>query len=190
MEEQNRREREREREYWFQDSLLSHVACFLQREARGSVTFKIVPSYRSAPPPCEVRQHPSRFIHTYARPSDLYPFLKHVHSLSSDSPHVDATTTDWQIYIFLSSFHNSLPIAVQFSPSKKKEKKVFHNLPSFWPLFKMRQSMRVGRVSLWNSLSLLWFALSFSKAIFQSQERVKRRMKLFHVIFEYVIVVP
>lgn len=26
----------------------------LQREARGSVTFKIVPSYRSAPPPCEV----------------------------------------------------------------------------------------------------------------------------------------
>ncbi|XP_063869137.1 peripheral plasma membrane protein CASK-like isoform X10 [Scylla paramamosain] len=25
----------------------------LQREARGSVTFKIVPSYRSAPPPCE-----------------------------------------------------------------------------------------------------------------------------------------
>lgn len=25
-----------------------------QREARGSVTFKIVPSYRSAPPPCEV----------------------------------------------------------------------------------------------------------------------------------------
>ncbi|EFX82008.1 hypothetical protein DAPPUDRAFT_317092 [Daphnia pulex] len=25
------------------------------REARGSVTFKIVPSYRSAPPPCEVR---------------------------------------------------------------------------------------------------------------------------------------
>ncbi|KAL1464591.1 hypothetical protein WDU94_004221 [Cyamophila willieti] len=24
------------------------------REARGSVTFKIVPSYRSAPPPCEV----------------------------------------------------------------------------------------------------------------------------------------
>ncbi|XP_064103843.1 peripheral plasma membrane protein CASK-like isoform X7 [Macrobrachium nipponense] len=25
-----------------------------QREARGSVTFKIVPSYRSAPPPCEI----------------------------------------------------------------------------------------------------------------------------------------
>lgn len=25
-----------------------------QRDARGSVTFKIVPSYRSAPPPCEV----------------------------------------------------------------------------------------------------------------------------------------
>ncbi|KAE8736601.1 hypothetical protein FOCC_FOCC017944 [Frankliniella occidentalis] len=25
------------------------------REARGSVTFKIVPSYRSAPPPCEVQ---------------------------------------------------------------------------------------------------------------------------------------
>ncbi|KAJ9583672.1 hypothetical protein L9F63_021982, partial [Diploptera punctata] len=24
------------------------------REARGSVTFKIVPSYRSAPPPCEL----------------------------------------------------------------------------------------------------------------------------------------
>jgi len=44
------------------------------REARGSVTFKIVPSFRSAPPSCEV--HPSRFIHNYARPSDLYPFLK------------------------------------------------------------------------------------------------------------------
>lgn len=25
-----------------------------QRDARGSITFKIVPSYRSAPPPCEV----------------------------------------------------------------------------------------------------------------------------------------
>ena len=24
------------------------------REARGSVTFKIVPSYRSAPPPCDI----------------------------------------------------------------------------------------------------------------------------------------
>jgi len=43
------------------------------REARGSVTFKIVPSYRSAPPPCEV--HLSRYVHVYARPSDLYPFL-------------------------------------------------------------------------------------------------------------------
>jgi hypothetical protein len=84
------------------------------------------------------------------------------------------------LFLLQSSFH----------PQNKKKKKVFHNLPSFWPLFKMRQSMRVGRVSLWNSLSLLWFALSFSKAIFQSQERVKRRMKLFHVIFEYVIVVP
>lgn len=29
-----------------------------QREARGSVTFKIVPSYRSAPPPCEVQVSP------------------------------------------------------------------------------------------------------------------------------------
>lgn len=27
-----------------------------QRDARGSITFKIVPSYRSAPPPCEVIQ--------------------------------------------------------------------------------------------------------------------------------------
>uniref|UniRef100_A0A0A9WSH7 Peripheral plasma membrane protein CASK n=1 Tax=Lygus hesperus TaxID=30085 RepID=A0A0A9WSH7_LYGHE len=36
------------------------------REARGSVTFKIVPSYRSAPPPCEVQ----------VRPSTLYPCLK------------------------------------------------------------------------------------------------------------------
>ena len=26
----------------------------LLREARGSVTFKIVPSYRSAPPPCDI----------------------------------------------------------------------------------------------------------------------------------------
>jgi len=31
----------------------------LQREARGSVTFKIVPSYRSAPPPCEVQVRPN-----------------------------------------------------------------------------------------------------------------------------------
>nr|XP_053647239.1 peripheral plasma membrane protein CASK-like [Cherax quadricarinatus] len=46
------------------------------REARGSVTFKIVPSYRSAPPPCEVR-------HTYTCPylpittprSSLNPYL-------------------------------------------------------------------------------------------------------------------
>lgn len=30
------------------------IIYILQREARGSVTFKIVPSYRSAPPPCEV----------------------------------------------------------------------------------------------------------------------------------------
>ncbi|EFN80223.1 Calcium/calmodulin-dependent protein kinase [Harpegnathos saltator] len=29
------------------------------REARGSVTFKIVPSYRSAPPPCEVQVRPN-----------------------------------------------------------------------------------------------------------------------------------
>jgi calcium/calmodulin-dependent serine protein kinase len=26
-----------------------------QRDARGSITFKIVPSYRSQPPPCDVR---------------------------------------------------------------------------------------------------------------------------------------
>jgi hypothetical protein len=32
----------------------------LQREARGSVTFKIVPSYRSAPPPCEVQVSPKK----------------------------------------------------------------------------------------------------------------------------------
>ncbi|KAL1123189.1 hypothetical protein AAG570_002276, partial [Ranatra chinensis] len=36
------------------------------REARGSVTFKIVPSYRSAPPPCEVQMNPC----------SIYPFLK------------------------------------------------------------------------------------------------------------------
>lgn len=39
-------------------SLSLHLAFPLfsgrQRDARGSVTFKIVPSYRSAPPPCEV----------------------------------------------------------------------------------------------------------------------------------------
>lgn len=32
----------------------NHLFIYPQREARGSVTFKIVPSYRSAPPPCEV----------------------------------------------------------------------------------------------------------------------------------------
>uniref|UniRef100_A0A2S2R9L7 Peripheral plasma membrane protein CASK n=1 Tax=Sipha flava TaxID=143950 RepID=A0A2S2R9L7_9HEMI len=37
----------------------------LLREARGSVTFKIVPSYRSAPPPCEVQ----------VSPCELYPVL-------------------------------------------------------------------------------------------------------------------
>lgn len=36
----------------------------LQREARGSVTFKIVPSYRSAPPPCEVQVSPKTQIHS------------------------------------------------------------------------------------------------------------------------------
>ena len=28
---------------------------YFQRDARGSITFKIVPSYRSQPPPCDVR---------------------------------------------------------------------------------------------------------------------------------------
>jgi hypothetical protein len=144
MEEQNRREREREREYWFQDSLLSHVACFLQREARGSVTFKIVPSYRSAPPPCEVRQHPSRFIHTYARPSDLYPFLKHIHSLPSSNSNVDQTTdwlTDWQTDIFF-------PL-------------LFSKFFFLWSLFEMRQSMRVGSLSMHLSLSFVNFQRHF-----------------------------
>lgn len=31
------------------------VFFFLQRDARGSITFKIIPSYRSQPPPCDVR---------------------------------------------------------------------------------------------------------------------------------------
>lgn len=34
----------------------------VQREARGSVTFKIVPSYRSNPPPCEVSYRHTYFI--------------------------------------------------------------------------------------------------------------------------------
>lgn len=34
------------------------ILLLFQREARGSVTFKIVPSYRSAPPPCEVQVSP------------------------------------------------------------------------------------------------------------------------------------
>jgi calcium/calmodulin-dependent serine protein kinase len=34
--------------------LLKRKLFSLQRDARGSITFKIVPSYRSAPPPCEV----------------------------------------------------------------------------------------------------------------------------------------
>lgn len=34
------------------------------RDARGSVTFKIIPSYRSAPPPCEVNfQYASEVAH-------------------------------------------------------------------------------------------------------------------------------
>lgn len=37
-----------------------------QREARGSVTFKIVPSYRSAPPPCEVQVSPKIQLHSQA----------------------------------------------------------------------------------------------------------------------------
>ncbi|KAK7603544.1 hypothetical protein V9T40_003543 [Parthenolecanium corni] len=43
---------------WLLDAIhTSHVLqrdATLEREARGSVTFKIVPSYRSAPPPCEL----------------------------------------------------------------------------------------------------------------------------------------
>lgn len=44
----------RSRNVWRADHLR-----LLQREARGSVTFKIVPSYRSAPPPCEVQVRPN-----------------------------------------------------------------------------------------------------------------------------------
>lgn len=43
-----------------------HLSVPLQRDARGSVTFKIVPSYRSAPPPCEVSarlRHLSHSLH-------------------------------------------------------------------------------------------------------------------------------
>lgn len=48
------------KDYWWvtSDLIKGGSSCFrliLQRDARGSITFKIVPSYRSAPPPCEVR---------------------------------------------------------------------------------------------------------------------------------------
>ncbi|KYN19081.1 Peripheral plasma membrane protein CASK [Trachymyrmex cornetzi] len=42
-----------------QKILVSIINIGLLREARGSVTFKIVPSYRSAPPPCEVQVRPN-----------------------------------------------------------------------------------------------------------------------------------
>jgi calcium/calmodulin-dependent serine protein kinase len=45
--------------------LILNMMSMFQREARGSVTFKIVPSYRSAPPPCEVQ----------VSPASIYPFL-------------------------------------------------------------------------------------------------------------------
>lgn len=41
------------------------------REARGSVTFKIVPSYRSAPPPCEVK-----FLYANEIPETLRHFCQ------------------------------------------------------------------------------------------------------------------
>lgn len=38
------------------------ILLLFQRDARGSVTFKIVPSYRSAPPPCEVSENKKTFL--------------------------------------------------------------------------------------------------------------------------------
>lgn len=39
---------------------LISIVYYSQREARGSVTFKILPSYRIAPPPCEVQVSPGK----------------------------------------------------------------------------------------------------------------------------------
>lgn len=168
-----RLEREREREsidFRIPFSLL----CFLQREARGSVTFKIVPSYRSAPPPCEVRQHPSRFIHTYARPSDLYPFLKHIRSLSSSS----AASVDWTAAGF---------------------KRHFFFLPSFFllhggalPYFHQSLSISasVGHSSKWATVngSRYFQRSSLSRCEYSKLKNETKNENHIHVIFEYMIV--
>lgn len=35
---------------------LHSISVLFQKDARGSITFKIIPSYRSQPPPCDVRR--------------------------------------------------------------------------------------------------------------------------------------
>lgn len=55
---------------------------YSQRDARGSITFKIVPSYRSAPPPCEVITHfhiklfnDPHYITQHNKQKELFPHV-------------------------------------------------------------------------------------------------------------------
>lgn len=67
---------------------------FLQREARGSVTFKIVPSYRSAPPPCEVQVSPKHQTHSQYHTASVAVDITPDTASTSKTISSDATTSN------------------------------------------------------------------------------------------------
>ena len=144
---------EREREYWFQDSLLSLML-------RVSCSEK--PADRSPSRLCRRTGAPRRLVRydNIHLDSSILTLVLLISILSSNTPYPPVLTvqrlTDWQIHFPL---FTTLPIAIQFSPSKSLSKSSF-----LWPLFKMEQSMRVGSLSMQLS----------SFVIFQSHFRVKR----------------
>lgn len=83
-----------------------------QREARGSVTFKIVPSYRSAPPPCEVQVSPK--------------IRDHSPTLTTFDITTITTTTATTTSTSIETIHNSASNQKSMNPiaSSSKEKPV------------------------------------------------------------------
>lgn len=75
--------------------------CFFQREARGSVTFKIVPSYRSAPPPCEVQVSPTFIFQFSARRALLEPLFSVCFLNSLDSNKCVLLLSGYLFFFFL-----------------------------------------------------------------------------------------
>lgn len=155
MEEQNRRERrEKEREYWFQDSLLSLSCCVFPAARSPRIGHlqdcAVVPER----PAALWGTTTSISIHPYLRSSFWSLSFPQTRSLLIRRFSSSRRYDDW-----LTDIHFPLLFSQLFSYCSPvftlRKEKVFHNLPSFWPLFKMRQSMRVGRVSLWNSLFVI-----------------------------------